>query len=139
MKKWFLRNKKRIFLCMLIFLILFAFYSCTSEIGNLVGCVVNDMVSNEVTEEILSPDGEMKAVIFRRSAGATTRFSYCVSILENNEDVENVEVGNVYHGYSEVSVKWENDKNVLISIASKDDEVFKSENSYNGIHITYVK
>ena len=47
------------------------------------------MCGNDIYSETLSPDGELKAVIFQRDCGATTGFSTQVSILDTDETLEN--------------------------------------------------
>jgi hypothetical protein len=48
-----------------------------------------DLCGNEVLEEALSPSREYKAVIFRRSCGATTGFSTHVSVLPQTSSIDN--------------------------------------------------
>lgn len=55
----------------------------------------DDMCGNEVYSEVLSPDGEYKAVVFQRDCGATTGFSTQVSIIHSGDNLKN-EGGNVY-------------------------------------------
>ena len=48
-----------------------------------------DLCGNDVLEEALSPSKEYKAVIFRRSCGATTGFSTHVSVLPQTSSIDN--------------------------------------------------
>ncbi|MCP4989275.1 MAG: hypothetical protein GY928_25425 [Colwellia sp.] len=54
-----------------------------------------DMCGNDVHSEVFSPDGELKAVTFERSCGATTGFNTQISILNADDKLEN-EIGNVF-------------------------------------------
>jgi hypothetical protein len=53
------------------------------------------MCGNEIYKEYLSPNGELKAVIFQRDCGATTGFSTQISIIKADSNLKN-ESGNIY-------------------------------------------
>ena len=53
----------------------------------LVGCSADCV--NEVREELVSPDGKRKIVVFSRNCGATTGFSTQASVLERAETLPN--------------------------------------------------
>ncbi len=55
----------------------------------------SDMCGNEVYSQVLSPDGEHKAVVFQRDCGATTGFSTQISIVGSSDELKN-ESGNIY-------------------------------------------
>jgi len=55
----------------------------------------SDMCGNEVYSQVVSPDGERKAVVFQRDCGATTGFSTQISIIDSSDDLKN-ESGNIY-------------------------------------------
>ncbi len=57
------------------------------------GC--ESMCSNEVLQEIPSPDNKLKAVVFQRDCGATTGFSTQMTIIKTNEKLQNKR-GDVY-------------------------------------------
>lgn len=61
------------------------------------GCSVllSGMCGNNIIQEIPSPDGRFKAVIFERNCGATTGFSTQVSILPS-QHILGGESGNVF-------------------------------------------
>jgi hypothetical protein len=68
------------------------------------------LCNNDVYEEIASPSGTYKAVIFERNCGATTDFSYQVSILKADKSLSQSDGGNVFiadsnHGAVEVNVR----------------------------------
>jgi hypothetical protein len=83
--------------------------------------VWSDMCGNIVYQEIPSPDGQYKVVVFERDCGATTDFSTQVSILGAAQELSNVS-GNIFvmDGHPDstnVQVEWEGDQAVSISYA----------------------
>src|SRR5438094_9693848 len=83
--------------CLLLVSFILMGYSCVS----LFDC------GNELTSEIKSPDGKFKAVVFRRSCGATTGYSTQVSIIAANQKLP-AEAGNVASALHEVklTIRW---------------------------------
>jgi len=77
------------------------------------GC---DLCGNDIKLTVASPDGKLKAVVFKRSCGATTGFSMQVAVLTANRDVPN-EPGNVHRedDQSTISVAWKSNSELLIS------------------------
>jgi hypothetical protein len=74
------------------------------------------MCRNNIINKSFSPDGKLKALAYRRDAGATTGFSICVSILKSNETLYNDQRGNVFGqpGYW-AEAKWLDNKTLMIS------------------------
>lgn len=131
--------KKTIFLiCGLILLIALAFYKCDTEFRRLTDSVMNDLGSNTIIETVYSPDGRWKAVVFQHNGGATTRYSFNVSVLEKEEKLENKDTGNIYIGYSEVSLKWKDNKKIIIDIQNSKEQIFKQKTKYKEWGITYL-
>ena len=54
----------------------------------------NNMCGNTIVKTKLSPNKNSTIVLFERSCGATTGFSYQVDILENDNDLDNIN-GNI--------------------------------------------
>ena len=130
--------KKTIFLiCGLILLIALAFYKCDTEFRRLTDSVKNDLGSNTIIETVYSPDGQMKAIVFQHNGGATTRYSYNVSVLKKSETLENKDTGNIYIGYAEVSLKWKDNNKIIIDIQYSKEQIFKEKTTYKGLDITY--
>ena len=97
----------------------------------------NDLfVGNEVLFECVNEKGTYKAVSFIRDAGATTSKSYQLSILKNNDKLEN-ETGNVLITYSEFDVEWRGDTELIVRLRDKTKKIFKQLNEKNGIVILY--
>lgn len=119
--------------------LLFITASCTNIAGD---------CENELLNEVRSPNGKLKAVIFQRDCGATTRVSTQVSILPNGERLSN-EGGNIFvadtdHGKApsgagggpSVEVRWVSENELLIRYDSR-ARVFHSEQSLNNVEIRY--
>src|SRR5687767_14406824 len=57
---------------------------------------MNDaLCANDILSEARSPDGRARAIVFRRSCGATTGFSTQVSVVRGTEPLPN-DPGNVF-------------------------------------------
>ena len=102
-----------------------------------------DMCGNDIYSETLSPNGELKAVIFQRDCGATTGFSTQVSILDTDETLEN-DGGNIFRmdGHPNDAapiISWESDSALTIKKTVNNKEYF-AESTYgwfNPIQIRY--
>ena len=107
-----------------------------------------DPCGNEELKTILSPDAELKAVIFQRDCGATTGFSTHVSLLSSSKEPPR-EPGNTFildtdHGQAptgskggpEVILQWV-DERVLLVKYDKRARIFRSERSVDGVTIKY--
>ncbi len=75
-----------------------------------------DLCGNEVFQEVVSPDGTYKAVVFQRDCGATTGFSTQVSILKASSQLTN-RGGNVFAmdghpDWTQVEVRWDGNRSV---------------------------
>jgi hypothetical protein len=82
----------------------------------------SNMCGNYIYQEIPSPDGQYKVIVFQRDCGATTGFSTQVSILGAAQELSNVS-GNIFiidghPDYTNVQVKWEGDQAVTITYAN---------------------
>lgn len=81
----------------------------------------NGLCENAVKSEVVSPDGNLKAVVFCRDCGATTDFSTQVSVLNAGDSLPNW-AGNVYtidnaHDSSvsqDVIVHWKDNRTLVI-------------------------
>ena len=67
------------------------------------------LCANTAAQTIVSPDGQLKAVVFERDCGATTRASRQVSVLRANQSLPN-EAGRVLvidgHNFPALRVAW---------------------------------
>ncbi len=78
------------------------------------GCGFPPLCENRLLKETLSPDGNQKAVLFERNCGATTNYSYQISVLPRNAQLPN-ESGNAFSSYVQnPSVQWDDNRQILI-------------------------
>ena len=68
---------------------------------------------NDVLQQAASPDGEQVATFFRRSCGATTSYSYHVSLLPYGIALPDAG-GNIPSCGDKVELTWEGNKHLLI-------------------------
>lgn len=100
--------------------------SAAVSIGSSACFYGSDMCGNDAYEEFPSPNGKLKAVLFERDCGATTPFSTQVSIIENNQKLENAP-GNAFIGSDDgrapltnhqtmerLEIKWVDDEHMVI-------------------------
>ena len=86
------------------------------------GRLMNDMLcGNEIKQQIPSPDGALKAVIFQRDCGAATGFSTQISLLPVNAALPD-DGGNVFveNKGDAVSVQWRDNGHLQIRHAPTD-------------------
>lgn len=97
---------------------------------------VDDLCDNDNLIETVSPNGQLKAVTFRRNCGATTSYSSGVSILSASQNLPN-EAGNVFVANHEPSiiVRWIDDGHLSISGETKTQFLHLTE--FRGIRIIY--
>src|SRR4051812_17112826 len=101
----------------------------------LAGCF-GDMCLNDVQEELVSPDGKKKVVVFTRNCGATTGLSTQASVLGKDEKLPD-DGGNAFvidKGAAKVS--WTKDDHILV-VVDVSARVFKKEPSIRGVSIEY--
>jgi hypothetical protein len=72
-------------------------------------------------QEVYSPDGEYKAVIYQRDCGATTGFATNVSILKASDDLPN-KIGNILNmdghpDWTKVKAVWNSNDSLTITYA----------------------
>lgn len=125
-------------------IILFCLIICVIGVGSVWACrnitkkmMVEFVASNQIIAEYPSPDLKHKAVLFIRDAGATTRESYQLSIMKEDQNLTDSETGNVFVSYSEIEAEWENSKKLVIKILEKDQTIFKQETQLGNIDISY--
>ena len=102
----------------------------------LVGCFKIESVNN-AKQEIPSPDGTKKIVLFCRDAGATTGFNTQMSVLGVKEKLPDDGGGNVFIiDNGEAKVAWKEDGGILVFL-DRQCRVFKKEVSVGGVIIEY--
>ena len=95
-----------------------------------------NLCANAQVAEYVSPDGNLKAVIFHRDCGATTKETIQVSIIPANKSLPN-RAGNVFvaDGTPIVVVRWITDHH--LNISGNASGAFKAERSFEDIQVTY--
>jgi hypothetical protein len=96
------------------------------------GC---NLANNNLIYEISNEN--IKAILFEREGGATTSKSYQISLLKENEELENHMKGNIFSASNiwNLDVKWQNSNLLIISFSTNRDsniyqkaEEFKIDN-----------
>lgn len=75
---------------------------------------LGDMCGNKVLSESVSPDGRLKAVIFKRDCGATTAYSTQVSILNSSDALPNSGGNTFAMEEGELVVTWTGNRSLLL-------------------------
>ena len=110
-----------------------------------------DMCGNHIDNEVVSPNGKTKAVVFQRSCGATTGFSTQISVLPSNKTLPK-EAGNVFYAddndgkaklnknfvLEKLEVKWLNDTELLIRYDNQAD-ASEFKELPRGVKVIYEK
>jgi hypothetical protein len=102
----------------------------------------------DIVEELTSPDGNQKAVLFTRNCGATTDYTSEISILplhESPSDGGNVFAADSNHGAAStlegggpiVVMSWTSPNALSVSYAAE-ARAFAKENKVRGVEITYL-
>ena len=90
----------------------------------------------DVIQEVVSPDGKYVAYVFESNGGATTRFTYRLSVLKNGKKLKAGDVGNTFITYDEFDVEWINDDALKVNnIASI--YIFKQETKIDDVSVSY--
>lgn len=99
------------------------------------GCLSNDCV-NVVREELVSPNGKLKAVVFSRNCGATTGANIQVSVLDKKENLPNDGGNALIVDNGDAKVSWKKEGGLLVTLDSE-VRVFKKETVVHGADIEY--
>jgi hypothetical protein len=92
---------------------------------------------NTIKQEIVSPDGARKIVIFVRDGGATTALGTQISILPRNSDLPNWWGNTFMSEFSDpVTARWIDPKSVEISY-EKGGRITRTEPLVEGISVSY--
>ena len=90
----------------------------------------------DVIQEVVSPDGKYVAYVFESNGGATTRFTYRLSVLKNGKELKAGDIGNTFITYDEFDVGWvDNDTLKVNNIAST--YIFKQETKIGDVSVSY--
>ena len=101
----------------------------------------DDLCQNQIKMRQLSPNRELKAVVFVRDCGATTSFSSQIAILESSEKLTSRDGGNIYivdEQLDNLKVKWLNNKKLLIETPKVSErKIFEQKRLFKGVEIEY--
>lgn len=83
-----------------------------------------------------SPDGQYMAYVYESNGGATTRFTYHLSVVRCNQTLRKGN-GNLYISGSEFSIKWMSD-NCLYVNNFPTINIYKQKTEVMGIEVQYA-
>ena len=90
----------------------------------------------DVIQEVVSPNGKYVAYDFEANGGATSKFTYRLSILKNGKKLKAGDVGNTFITYTEFDVEWIDDNTLNVNnIASVN--IFKQETKIDDVSVSY--
>ncbi len=90
--------------------------------------LVSDMCDNQIISQMLSPEKDLKAILFTRDCGATTTTSYQVSVLNPWDSLSNADSGNVFVSYASPSLQWKDNRTLLIT-RTPAEKIFQQQKS----------
>ncbi|MFC4411806.1 DUF5412 family protein [Chungangia koreensis] len=97
--------------------------------------VFEDACGNEVVHSTLSPDEERIAYVFKRDCGATTDYSYQLTILNADEELQN-KSGNAFISDKPFTAEWTDDQQLEVQY-SKLAKSTKMKRKVAGVNIQY--
>ena len=103
------------------------FYSKISDFAS-------GLCGNSIIEVKTQPKKEFDLVHYRRDCGATTGYSYQLSIVKNGSELPN-KTGNVFVQNRDFIVEWKDNQTIIILM--DEGKVFKKRKMYRGIRIEY--
>jgi hypothetical protein len=104
--------------------------------------VGDSLCGSEIFQEVFSPDGKHKVVVFQRDCGATTGFRTHISVFDSGTTLKD-QTGNIFQadGYPDwfsIKVTWIDDQHIVIEHNGKPiPDVAKSK--VGNIEIQYVE
>ncbi|RUT28025.1 hypothetical protein EJP77_18590 [Paenibacillus zeisoli] len=122
----------------IIVIILLSFALIAGGVGYLVyeleKGLASGMCGNQVISREAQPDGNKEFVVFKRDCGATTGYSYQLSLIQKGEPIDN-SAGNVYVSDQEIKAVWMDSETIhVIGVLSTN---FKMVTEYKGIKVEY--
>lgn len=94
------------------------------------------MSKPDIIQEVDSPDGKYVAYLFESNAGATTKFTYRLSILRNGKQLKSGDIGNTFISYDEFDVGWVDNNTLKVNNANGAD-ILRQEKTVSGIVVNY--
>jgi hypothetical protein len=93
---------------------------------------------NEISEDLPSPDGNHRIVVFSRSCGVTTGLNTQATILGKGERLSNKEGNAFIIDSGTAKVSWKSDGKLLVTL-DPSVRIFKQQNSAGGVEIEYQR
>ncbi len=90
----------------------------------------------DIIQEVVSPDGKYVAYVFEANGGATTRFTYRLSVLKYGKKLKAGDVGNTFITYDEFDVEWVNDNTLKVNNIPSTN-IFEQKMKINRVNVTY--
>ena len=90
----------------------------------------------DIIQEVVSPDGKYVAYVFEANGGATTRFTYRLSVLKEGKKLKAGDVGNAFITYDEFDVEWIDDNTLKVNNIQSIN-IFEQKIKIDGVNVTY--
>ena len=90
----------------------------------------------DIIQESVSPNGKYVAYVFEANGGATSKFTYRLSILKNGKKLKAGDVGNTFITYDEFDVEWVEDDTLKVNNISS-IYIFKQEIKIDDVSVSY--
>lgn len=90
----------------------------------------------DIFQEVVSPDGKYVAYVFEANGGATTKFTYRLSVLKKSKKLKAGDVGNTFITYDEFDVEWVDDDTLKVNNISS-IYIFKQETKIDDVSVSY--
>ena len=90
----------------------------------------------DIIQEVVSPDGKYVAYVFEANGGATTRFTYRLSVLKEGKKLKAGDVGNAFITYDEFDVEWIDDNTLKVNNIQSIN-IFEQKMKIDRVNITY--
>lgn len=90
----------------------------------------------DIIQEVVSPDGKYVAYVFEANGGATTRFTYRLSVLKEGKKLKAEDVGNTFITYDEFNVEWIDDNTLKVNNIPSTN-IFEQKIKIDRVNVTY--
>ena len=109
-------------------------------LGAFLGSCDASLCSNELINEVASPNGKYIASVFERNCGATTPYVRVVSLHSSDAKLAPEDSDDwvfTIHGQSDVKVSWIADDKLKVSYSGTGEQPTRREKKWKGIVIAY--
>lgn len=90
----------------------------------------------DIIQEVISPDGKYVAYVFEANGGATSKFTYRLSVLKNGKKLNAGDIGNAFITYDIFDVEWVDNQTLKVNNIES-TYIFKQETKINNIMLNY--